>query len=192
MLRATARLLISRKQAEWTGAGASLKKVATGITGLDVDPNARGTLAALYETTIAEAKAKPNQTNYVKWVQDFSARRLECVKTAVNVHEIEEEINMGQIEELIVNATDELQLLREEVWLTDPESQGKTEEGAQHTDAEFRKQLSAACGFEWKEEWPIEWPPPFDFDAEFKAGTEFVPDIEGEADAAAAVDAIPK
>ncbi|KAK1325018.1 hypothetical protein QJS10_CPA01g02273 [Acorus calamus] len=86
-------------------------KETTGIVGLDVVPNAREVLISLYEKTLHEIKAVPEDENYRKAVETFTRNRLNVCLAEKDSDQIERRISYGQVEELIEEAQDELHLI---------------------------------------------------------------------------------
>jgi len=58
---------------------APIVKKTTGITGLDVIPNARGVLLALYERTLKDVAAIPPEVPYRQVVEKTTRHRMEIV-----------------------------------------------------------------------------------------------------------------
>ncbi|KAK4838284.1 hypothetical protein QYF36_012597 [Acer negundo] len=86
-------------------------KETTGIVGLEVVPNAREVLINLYNKTLNEIKAVPEDEGYRKAVESFTRHRLEVCQKEEDLEKIEESIGCGQVEELIEEAQDELKLI---------------------------------------------------------------------------------
>lgn len=94
-------------------AGPLLAKVkeTTGIVGLEVVPNAREVLISLYNKTLNEIKAVPEDEGYRKAVESFTNHRLQVCKEEGDWEQIEKRLGCGQVEELIEEAQDELKLI---------------------------------------------------------------------------------
>lgn len=94
-------------------AGPLLGKVkeTTGLVGLDVVPNAREVLITLYDQTLKAVEGIPASAEYRKAVERFTKFRLQVCQEEQDWEKIEERINGGQVEELIVMAKDELTLI---------------------------------------------------------------------------------
>ena len=94
-------------------AGPLLGKVkeTTGLVGLDVVPNAREVLISLYNDTLKAVETIPSSAEYRKAVEKFTKFRLQVCEEEKDWEKIEERINGGQVEELIVMAKDELMLI---------------------------------------------------------------------------------
>lgn len=86
-------------------------KETTGIVGLEVVPNAREVLVGLYERTLKEIKAVPEDEGYRKAVESFTGHRLQICQEEEDWKRIEDRIGCGQVEELIEEAEDELKLI---------------------------------------------------------------------------------
>jgi len=89
----------------------SAPKATTGIVGLPVDPNARSKLLALYRETLSLAPALP-QAGLKDSVSQIATYRLSVAERTTVAEEIEEEIDCGQIEELVEQAEDELGMVK--------------------------------------------------------------------------------
>lgn len=86
-------------------------KQTTGITGLDVVPNAREVLINLYNKTLKEIQAVPPDEGYRKAVESFTRQRLKVCQEEEDWEQIEKRLGCGQVEELIEEAQDELTLI---------------------------------------------------------------------------------
>ncbi|CAK7338722.1 unnamed protein product [Dovyalis caffra] len=86
-------------------------KQTTGIVGLEVVPNARAVLINLYNKTLNEIKAVPEDEGYRKAVESFTTHRLKVCEEEEDWEKIEQRIGCGQVEELIEEAQDELKLI---------------------------------------------------------------------------------
>ena len=87
-------------------------KRSTGLVGLPVDPDARTKLISLYKQTLVETENLKHPIK--KDTVAITSYRLKVVETNEDAEKIEEEICCGQIEELVVQAKKELELVR---WL---------------------------------------------------------------------------
>ena len=83
----------------------------TGLAGIPVHPNPRPHLISTYNTTLSAVARLPATAVYRQAVESITQHRLSVVNATENVNEIEEQLNAGQIEELILQAEDELKLL---------------------------------------------------------------------------------
>jgi len=86
-------------------------KETTGLTGLDVVPNARRVLSSLYGAILEEAARIPSENAYRDDIERLTKYRLSVVESTESISAIEAEINDGQIEELVASAEAELELL---------------------------------------------------------------------------------
>jgi NADH dehydrogenase (ubiquinone) 1 alpha subcomplex subunit 5 len=86
-------------------------KATTGIVGLEVVPNAREVLISLYRETLKAVEPIPTTAQYRKSVEALTQHRLKVCTEEEDWEKIEEKIQGGQVEELIVQAQDELQLI---------------------------------------------------------------------------------
>lgn len=89
---------------------AAVKK-STGLVGLPVVPNAREELIKIYAKTLEKVKMFPADVEYRKGVEQITNYRLSVVKRLPDHEAIEEEIDCGQVEELLDQAQDELELM---------------------------------------------------------------------------------
>eukprot|EP01132_Coremiostelium_polycephalum_P004900 gene4900-6109_t len=98
-----------------------LVKKSTGITGLRVEPNARSILSELYHKTLTKLGAIPAGTPYRTTIENLTKHRLQIVQSNSNIIDIEEKIYSGQVEELIVQAKDELSVIdlfvKDKLWI---------------------------------------------------------------------------
>lgn len=103
----------------------------TGLAGLPVHPNPRESLISLYKDTLQQLESIPDTALYRyftfysynlqcntlhchrKSVESLTKHRLEVVQSTESVPEIECKLNAGQIEEVVLQAQDELSLLEE-------------------------------------------------------------------------------
>lgn len=86
-------------------------KETTGLVGLEVVPNAREVLIKLYNDTLKAVEGIPDSAEYRKAVERFTKFRLQVCQEEEDWEKIEQRINGGQVEELIVIAKDELTLI---------------------------------------------------------------------------------
>ena len=86
-------------------------KQTTGIVGLEVVPNAREVLINLYNKTLKEIQAVPEDEGYRKAVESFTRHRLQVCQEEEDWEVIEKRLQCGQVEELIEEAQDELKLI---------------------------------------------------------------------------------
>ncbi|XP_064119997.1 NADH dehydrogenase [ubiquinone] 1 alpha subcomplex subunit 5-like [Macrobrachium nipponense] len=88
------------------------KKLATGIAGLAVATNPHHTLGVLYGKILRCLQKMPADSSYRKYTEQIVTERHNLVKTEPDVAKLEQAINCGQIEEVIVQASSELSLAR--------------------------------------------------------------------------------
>ena len=87
-------------------------KHTTGIVGIEALPNAREALATVVKEMLAQVKKKiPEGTGYRKIVEATYKSRLDIIEKTLNPTDIESSIGVGQIEELVAQAKDELRLV---------------------------------------------------------------------------------
>ncbi|XP_049296857.1 NADH dehydrogenase [ubiquinone] 1 alpha subcomplex subunit 5 [Anopheles funestus] len=91
---------------------AGVIKKATGLTGLHVAKNPHHTLTALYNKILRAVSKMPQDAGYRRYTEQIVSERAKIVATTPNILEIEQKINCGQVEELIVQAENELTLAR--------------------------------------------------------------------------------
>ncbi|XP_058833469.1 NADH dehydrogenase [ubiquinone] 1 alpha subcomplex subunit 5 [Topomyia yanbarensis] len=87
-------------------------KKATELTGLAVAKNPHHTLTALYNKILRAVAKMPQDAAYRRYTEQVVNERVKCVASSPTVREIEEKINCGQVEELIIQAENELNLAR--------------------------------------------------------------------------------
>eukprot|EP00924_Labyrinthula_sp_SR-Ha-C_P006904 maker-scaffold_8-snap-gene-4.3-mRNA-1 protein AED:0.19 eAED:0.19 QI:63/1/1/1/1/1/3/30/118 len=86
-------------------------KSSTGIVGIEVVPNAREILIDLYKKTLEEIKTVPQGSDYRTSIEQITSYRLSVVEKESDIFKIEDEISCGQVEELIIQAEEELDLI---------------------------------------------------------------------------------
>ncbi|PKY47447.1 hypothetical protein RhiirA4_522596 [Rhizophagus irregularis] len=87
------------------------QKATTGIFGLAVHPDPRPHLIKTYNKTLSALTHIPPTAVYRQATEATTKHRLKIAESTKNIQEIEEKIDAGQIEELIVQAEDELKLV---------------------------------------------------------------------------------
>lgn len=86
----------------------------TGITGLYQHPNPRPALVSLYNHTLSLLDTKfPKSSIYRQSVETMTKNRLQVVEKHEIIEEIENKIGGGLIEEIVVQAHEELGLAHE-------------------------------------------------------------------------------
>ena len=100
-----------RRAAPLLRRGFATYKTSTGLVGLDVDVNGRETLTSMSTSVLTAIQKIPPtaayRTDVEKWFQFISNI---CAKEN-DIKKIEDEIGLGQIEEVIEMAKTELQLI---------------------------------------------------------------------------------
>lgn len=87
-------------------------KASTKLTGLAVAQNPHHTLNALYGKILRALSKMPQDAVYRQNTEKIIQERSQIVATTPVVADIEKAINCGQVEELIVQAENELTLAR--------------------------------------------------------------------------------
>ncbi|KAI7900872.1 ETC complex I subunit conserved region-domain-containing protein [Cokeromyces recurvatus] len=88
-----------------------ITKVTTGITGIPVHKNPRPHLIQTYNATLEALTRIPATAVYRQATEALTKQRLAIVESTEQVEEIETKIDVGQIEEIIMQAEDELKLV---------------------------------------------------------------------------------
>jgi len=86
-------------------------KTSTGLVGLAVDPNGKETLLKLSEEVLESVTRIPADAQYRINVEGFFKHIHTTCGTTDDIQQIETTLDLGQIEEVIVNAQDELGLI---------------------------------------------------------------------------------
>ena len=81
------------------------------MTGIPVHPNPRPHLIQTYNKTLTALSRLPTHAVYRQATESFTKQRLAIVEGNEDVSQIENLIENGQIEELIIQAEDELKLI---------------------------------------------------------------------------------
>ncbi|XP_060536644.1 NADH dehydrogenase [ubiquinone] 1 alpha subcomplex subunit 5 [Cylas formicarius] len=87
-------------------------KKSTGLTGLIVAKNPHQTLSVLYGKILRTLQKMPESAAYRKNTELIIKERSNILQSTSAVEEVEKKINCGQIEEVIVQAENELILAR--------------------------------------------------------------------------------
>ncbi|KAH8365676.1 hypothetical protein KR093_003217, partial [Drosophila rubida] len=85
---------------------------STGLTGLAVASNPHHTLCALYGKILRAVAKMPQDAAYRKTTEQLVKQRAEAVAQNKDVNDLEKAVGCGQVEELIVQAENELILAR--------------------------------------------------------------------------------
>eukprot|EP00088_Acartia_fossae_P018707 TRINITY_DN20819_c1_g1_i2.p1 TRINITY_DN20819_c1_g1~~TRINITY_DN20819_c1_g1_i2.p1 ORF type:complete len:117 (+),score=43.07 TRINITY_DN20819_c1_g1_i2:34-384(+) len=91
-------------------AGAAGKAVH--LTGMAIAKNPTHTLGVLYSKTLRALAKMPADYTYRKETESLITDRADIIKNSGNIADAEEKIGMGQIEEVITQAENELILAR--------------------------------------------------------------------------------
>ncbi|KAI8902768.1 ETC complex I subunit conserved region-domain-containing protein [Globomyces pollinis-pini] len=86
-------------------------KKTTGIVGIPVHLNARPELISLYQRINHNIQRIPATSAYRKGTEALVKERLDIVEKTESIEEIEQKIGLGQIEELLLAAEDEIKLI---------------------------------------------------------------------------------
>jgi len=87
-------------------------KLSTGIAFMDVEPYPRMKLMKLYYLTLQELRSLPDVYGYKVVSQELTRFRMKIVDEYLSVRAIEDRIACGTVEELILQAHNEIKLLR--------------------------------------------------------------------------------
>jgi NADH dehydrogenase (ubiquinone) 1 alpha subcomplex subunit 5 len=96
-------------------------KKTTGLVGIEVQPHGREILIKLYEKMLEELKKLEPNVEFRIWMETLLKKRLKILYETEDVFEIEEKIGRGQIEELIIEAENQLKefipmMIKERPW----------------------------------------------------------------------------
>ncbi|XP_067139996.1 NADH dehydrogenase [ubiquinone] 1 alpha subcomplex subunit 5 [Centruroides vittatus] len=94
---------------------AGVLKKTTNLTGLAVAKHPHHTLSVLYNKILRALQKIPQEAAYRKYTEDVIKNRLCIVESEKDVEKLEQKINGGQVEELIIQAENELILARKMV-----------------------------------------------------------------------------
>ncbi|XP_075713283.1 NADH dehydrogenase [ubiquinone] 1 alpha subcomplex subunit 5 isoform X1 [Rhinoderma darwinii] len=84
----------------------------TGLVGLAVAQNPHDRLRILYTKILTALQTIPKDAAYRKYTEEIVNNRFNAIKTESDLEKLEKKINCGQIEEVIVQAENELYLAR--------------------------------------------------------------------------------
>ncbi|KAH8323682.1 hypothetical protein KR067_002206 [Drosophila pandora] len=85
---------------------------STGLTGLAVSTNPHHTLAALYCKILRAVGKMPQESSYRKYTEQLVNERANALNNNKSIPDLERAVGCGQVEELIVQAENELVLAR--------------------------------------------------------------------------------
>ncbi|KAG0262439.1 hypothetical protein BG011_010156 [Mortierella polycephala] len=88
----------------------AVTKKTTGIYGLPVHPDPRPQLINIYNDTLKTLEKIPEHAVYRQATAAMTNHRLNVVKSTEDISKIEETLDAGQIEEVVVQAVDELKI----------------------------------------------------------------------------------
>lgn len=92
---------------------AEYTKKATQLVGLAVAKTPRKTLVDLYKQTLVVLGSMPATSTYRKQTEHITKERMDLVNAEEDVVKLEHKINCGQIEEVILQAKNELSLAQQ-------------------------------------------------------------------------------
>ncbi|KAM5303059.1 NADH dehydrogenase [ubiquinone] 1 alpha subcomplex subunit 5 [Glossophaga mutica] len=91
---------------------AGLLKKTTGLVGLAVCESPHERLRILYTKILLVLEQIPKNAAYRKYTEQITNERLDMVKAEPDVKKLEDQLQGGQIEEVILQAENELSLAR--------------------------------------------------------------------------------
>ncbi|XP_034286993.1 NADH dehydrogenase [ubiquinone] 1 alpha subcomplex subunit 5 [Pantherophis guttatus] len=91
---------------------AGVLKKTTGLVGLAVCNNPHERLKILYTKILGILESMPQDAAYRKYTEKLTNERFDIVKAEPNVQRLENKLNSGQIEEVILQAENELSLAK--------------------------------------------------------------------------------
>ncbi|KAM8973005.1 NADH dehydrogenase [ubiquinone] 1 alpha subcomplex subunit 5 [Pelodytes ibericus] len=94
---------------------AGVLKKTTGLVGLAVSQNPHERLRILYTKILATLQTIPKDAAYRKYTEQIVNERFNAIQTVTDVQQLEDTIKCGQIEEVVVQAENELSLARKMV-----------------------------------------------------------------------------
>ncbi|XP_048357728.1 NADH dehydrogenase [ubiquinone] 1 alpha subcomplex subunit 5 [Sphaerodactylus townsendi] len=94
---------------------AGVLKKTTGLVGLAVSEAPHDRLRILYTKILAALQNIPRDAAYRTYTEKIVNERFDLVKTEPDVQKLENKINCGQLEEVILQAENELSLARKMV-----------------------------------------------------------------------------
>ena len=87
-------------------------KFSTNLAKMLVSKQPHTELARIYSKNLRALAKMPTDYPYRKYTENVIMERAALVKNEPNIQELEKKINCGQIEEVIIQATNELHLTR--------------------------------------------------------------------------------
>ncbi|KAM7119970.1 NADH dehydrogenase [ubiquinone] 1 alpha subcomplex subunit 5-like [Molossus nigricans] len=91
---------------------AGLLKKTTGLMGLAVCESPHERLRILYAKILDVLEQIPKNAAYRKYTEQITSEKLDMVKAEPDVKNLEDQLQSGQIEEVILQAENELSLVR--------------------------------------------------------------------------------
>ncbi|KAF9191785.1 hypothetical protein BGZ51_000132 [Haplosporangium sp. Z 767] len=88
----------------------AVTKKTTGLYGLPVHPDPRPHLINIYNDTLKALEKIPEHAAYRQATAAMTNHRLNVVKSTEDISQIEETLDAGQIEEVVIQAVDELKI----------------------------------------------------------------------------------
>ncbi|KAF9917114.1 hypothetical protein BX616_001890 [Lobosporangium transversale] len=88
----------------------AVTKKTTGLYGLPVHPDPRPHLITIYNDTLKTLEKFPDHAVYRQATTALTTHRLNIVQSIEDIAKIEEALDAGQIEEVVVQAVEELKL----------------------------------------------------------------------------------
>ncbi|GAA5837277.1 hypothetical protein JCM9279_005639 [Rhodotorula babjevae] len=116
MFRATRILLAAAPQASKAAPASLRTKLSTGITGIPVHPEPLSALVDSYQSTLNVLDKIPASAVYRQSAEAITRERLAAVERLggdgdeASIEQVEQAIGAGIVEELLMQATDELKL----------------------------------------------------------------------------------
>ncbi|KAG0230620.1 hypothetical protein BGW42_000825 [Actinomortierella wolfii] len=89
----------------------AVTKKTTGIYGLPVHPDPRPHLISIYKDTLVQLEKIPSHAVYRQATAALTNHRLNVVEANEDIGKIEEQLDCGQIEEIVVQAVEERKLI---------------------------------------------------------------------------------
>ena len=125
-------------------------KLSTGIAFLDVEPYPRMKLMKLYYLALDELNQLPDEYGYKHLSRELTRYRMKVVDETESIREIENKIAYGLVEELIVQAHNEIKLLRiMKEW--------KPWQAIKMAEPEMKQALHAFASFKTDNPFPTVW-----------------------------------
>lgn len=91
---------------------AGVLKKTTGLVGLAVCDTPHDRLRLLYAKILDVLEQMPKNASYRKYTEQITNEKLSMVKAESDVKKLEDQLQLGQIEEVILQAENELSLAR--------------------------------------------------------------------------------